>query len=188
MEDKDLEKMFSEDAGQEEEASIENLGQLSKLAKTQLMMEAEVRVIEQELANANERLKNVREVDIPNLMAEMGIKSFTLDTGAKITIKQDIFASIRKENVDQALAFVDSIGLGGIIKDDVAVKFGKGDSEKAKQLTDFCKEQQFNFTEKLHIHPQTLKATIKEQMEKGVQFPEEYFSIHPFNKSVIKTK
>jgi hypothetical protein len=34
----------------------------------------------------------------------------------------------------------------------------------------------------------TLKATVKEQLSRGVEFPDEYFSIAPVNKSIIKIK
>lgn len=188
MDERELNKMFDEDQTEDQEASLDNLGQLSKLAERQMECQAEVAELENKLAMAKEKLKGVQEIDIPNLMMEMGIKSFKLNNGASLSIKSDIFASIRSDHLDEGLQFFEDLGCGGIIKDDVTVKFGKGDSDKAAQVMNFCRTNGYNATEKKHIHPQTLKAEIKQQMERGVDFPDEIFSITPFNKAIIKLK
>jgi hypothetical protein len=189
MDDKELDKLFQADMDSSPEVTLDSLGELAELAKLQINYEHQVSEIEGLLSGLKEKLRQVQEIDIPTMMLGMGMKAFKLESGASITIKQDIFASIRAEKVEAALEFFDKeLGLGSLIKDDVAVKFGKGDEKKAKTLTEFCREAGFNFTEKKYIHPQTLKAEIKRQMETGREFPEELFSIHPFNKAVIKTK
>ena len=182
----DLDKLFEEDGAKPKTASLASLDELSQMATRQLDLMAQVAKAEQALSALKNDLREVQEVAIPNIMAEIGMKSFVLDNGAKLTIKQDIFASIRSDFVPQALAYVEEQGLGGIIKDDVSVKFGKGEQDKSKELAEFCRERGFNFSEKLHIHSQTLKATIKGEMEKSKQWPDEFFSITPFNKAIIK--
>jgi len=60
--------------------------------------------------------------------------------------------------------------------------------EVAKSFMDYCKDAGVNASEKLSVHPSTLKALVKEQMAKGIEFPETFFSVASIRKSVIKTK
>ena len=170
------------------DVTSDSLLDISTLAQNQMEWELRVLQLETDLEHAKEALKQIQENLLPEAMLTVGMKTFTLANGGKITIKEDIFASIRKECLGQAVNWLDENGLGGIVKDQVNVDFGRGELSDTKMLLDFCKDAGFNASEKLSVHSQTLKATIKEQMAKGVQFPEEFFSVMPFKKSVIKTR
>jgi hypothetical protein len=164
------------------------LTELSDLAERQLYYERHICEIEEKLSETKELLRLVSEVYIPETMATIGMSEFKMSNGCKITIKNDVYASIRKDFVAQAINWLDNNGLGDIVKDKVAVDFGRGESDSAKELIKFCEEHGFRASENMSVHPQTLKATVKEQMSRGIEFPEEFFSISPVTKSVIKTK
>lgn len=184
----DLEKMFQEDAEAVQMPSTEELQDIEALTAKQLHLERELKACEEYAKRVSEALKQVQEVAIPNLMATIGLKEFKLKNGMKVTIKEDVYASIRKDFTNQAVAWLDEHNLGDVVKDEVKVNFGRGEKELAKALMEFCEEQGFTADEKLSVHPMTLKAMVKEQMAQGVEFPEEFFSIAPINKSVIKLK
>jgi hypothetical protein len=169
-------------------ATDSELAAISTLASKQLELELEVENLEKKLDIAKEELKRVQEFLLPEAMASVGMSEFRLTNGNKITIRDDIYASIRADHVDQAMMWLTDKGLGGIIKDEVKVNFGRGESEKAAKLLELCKAHGFQASEKLAVHPQTLKATVKEQMARGIAFPEEFFSIAPIRKAVIKIR
>lgn len=164
------------------------LSEISQLAEQQMVLESEVKEYEERLSQANDKLKHIQEVLLPEAMANIGLSEFKLACGAKVSVKDDVYASIRADYMLSAVSWLDSHGLGDIVKDDVSVKFGRGDKAKAEDVVEFCQRSGYNVTEKLSVHPQTLKATVKEQRARGVQFPEEFFSIMPVRKSVIKVK
>ena len=158
--------------------------ELSQLAETQLFLESRCAELEEMLNVEKEKLRLIVEQYLPEAMMAVGIKKFTLKNDYTITVEDDVFTSIRKNFLDQAFKWLDANGLGGVIKDDVTVKFGRG--EDVSGLLDFCKDYGLNVEQKLSVHASTLKALVREQMAKGVQFPSEYFSIAPVKKAVIK--
>ncbi len=164
------------------------LSEISQLAEAQMVLESEVKEYEEILSLKKEDLRNIQEVLLPEAMSAIGLSEFKLACGAKVTVKDDVYASIRADFINNAVAWLDANGLGDIVKDDVSVKFGRGDKAKAEAVVDFCQRAGYNVSEKLSVHPQTLKATVKEQLARGVEFPEEYFSINPVKKSVEKIK
>ena len=180
-----LMRQFMEDANASAPKDLE-LTELADLAERQLYLEGRLKEVEELLEVTKEALRVVQEVHIPEAMAAIGMKKFTLASGYSITIKDDVFASIRKDFVEQAVTWLDANGLGDIVKDEVKVNFGRGQLEDVTGLMDFCRSNGFSASEKMSVHPQTLKATVKEQLAKGVEFPEEFFSVGPVTKAVIK--
>lgn len=181
----DLERMFAQDA-RNKVPTNEELSEITALVNQQLELEAKVSDAEAELESLNERLKYVRENLIPNAMASVGMKEFKLSNGMKLTIKEDVFASIRKDRTYEALRWLDEKDLGGVIKTEVSVSFGRGNNTEAHRLFEYCKIQGYDASEKESVHSQTLKALVKEQMARGLAFPEDLFSITPFKKAVVK--
>ena len=187
MEQVDLMQQMLAD-GETDTLTNDELSELAALATQQLKLEADIAEGNNILAVLAERLRKIQEVAIPDLMASIGMKKFTLANGYTLTIKEDVFASMRADFIPQAVKWLDDHELGGIVKDDVIVKFGRGDAELAKKLMAFCESNQFNAAEKLSVHPMTLKATVREQLAKGVEFPTEFFSTGPIKKAIIKAK
>lgn len=181
-----LMKQFMEDAV--EAPNNDELSEISKLAALQASLMLDIELLNQDLTAKTEHLRQVQEDLLPNAMAAVGMSKFTTTDGYSITIKDDIYASIRKDFINDAVGWLDENGLGGIIKDQVAVDFGRGEFNNVNELMVFCKANGFSASEKLSVHPMTLKATIKEQMAKGMEFPEEFFSVAPVRKAIIKTK
>ena len=182
----DLTEIFKNEV--KEVPTNEELSEVQLLAEKQLELEREVISISEMLDKAKEELKHVQESLLPEAISRLGLSEFKLKNGLKVTIKDDIFASIRADFYDSAISWLDEVGLGDIVKDEVKVNFGRGDYESSKALMTICKEQGFNAIEKMSVHPQTLKATIREQMAKGVEFPDKFFSVGPIRKAVIKIK
>ena len=180
-----LMQQFLKDADSIEPTDVE-LNTIRKLACDQRDWEKKVSQLKFELDSATEALRQIQEFLLPNAMSAVGMSEFKMIDGSKITIKDDLDASVRADHASDAFDWLTEQGLDGIIKDNVTVKFDKGQTENAQIIMAFCKNHKFNAEEKMSVHPQTLKATVKEQMAKGIQFPDELFSIHPRKKAIIK--
>jgi len=164
------------------------LEEVSKLAEKQLHLEREIEIIELHLTDAKNNLRMIQENLLPEAMLACGMEEFKMENGLKIKIKSDIHSSIRKDFVSEAMRWLDEHELGGIIKSQVDVSFARGEAVKSHQLVEYCKAAGFNVSEKESVHPSTLKATVKDQMSRGIQFPDELFSIYQSRKAEIKLK
>lgn len=185
----DLAQMMSKDAESADVKISDTAIQIiSSLALQQLDWESKITQLTVDLEHAQDALRQIQEYLLPETMVSAGMSEFKLVNGSKITIKNDVYASIRKDFIDDAVKWLDENGLGDIVKDKININFGRGESEEARKVIEFCKANGYDAGETLSVHPQTLKATIKEQMSRGVQFPEEFFSIAPVKKAIIKAK
>jgi len=180
-----MEEAIDEFAEGAEELSATQLGQISSLAKQQLALEREIEARSLELKVKAEELRNVSETLLPNAMAEVGMSSFTLDTGEKIEIKKDIYCSVPKEGFPEAEAWLRERGLEGVIKHQVQMLFGKGEDEMALKAAKILVENGFAPTDSKTIHPQTLKALLREQLGQGVDVPLKTFGAYEATKSKI---
>lgn len=183
-----LEEQILEDAVADILPTKDELTTLANLARRQLDLEEQQGVLNATLNVVNESLRQVREIDIPEIMAEIGVRSIKLTDGSEVTIKEEIYASIRAAMSEKAFHWLNENNLGDVIKREISVKFGRGLSEDADELMEYSREHGLSASDKHSVHAMTLKALVKEQMERGVVFPPEYFSIAPVKKSIIKTK
>ena len=166
--------------------SNDALQQISTLASKQLEIIYEIERAEEALKKLEENLRRVQEIDLPNAMAEAGMKSFTLNNGSKITIKDDVAVSIPKDQKYAAYQWLRDNGFGDVIKHNVVVEFGKEDDEAALRLMQYCEKQGKHAEDQQAVHSQTLKALVKEQLAKGVEIPLDLFGAYPYSKAVIK--
>jgi hypothetical protein len=166
----------------------EELGEIAALAFQQVQWENTIARLTKELANATAGLKNIQEKALPDAMATAGLSKFTLTNGMSIEVKKEVFPSISAANEKKAFKWLTDNGFGDVVKDEVKVPFGKGEAAKALVLMTWAKAQGFAATEKLSVHAGTLKALVKEQRARGVEFPADCFSIFDLSKTVVKTK
>lgn len=156
------------------------MAQLQGLAEEQSSAEAEVLRLEQELEKARKKLADVQEHRLPELMKELGLKTFETATGLKIKIKESIHAGISKEREATAFAWLDANGAGKLIKRQFICSFGKEDEAWAKKFArDLAqRKKKVDVIEKKSVHPSTLRVFVAEQLEKGVDIPLETFGVH----------
>jgi hypothetical protein len=181
----DLERMMMEDSIPELPNTYE-LSDIADLAAHQKELTELIEIEETKLSELKKRYRHVSESALPAAMQSVGMTSFIMKDGSKVSIKVDVFASIRADFIPQAIEWLDEHHLGGIVKDEIRINLGPGEIEKAQQIMLFADEQGVSADEKKFVHPGTLKATIKEMRKKGVEFPDEFFSIHDVAKAIIK--
>lgn len=148
-------------------------------------LRAEAENISQQLAAKNETIRILETETLPDMLKNLGLKDLTLSSGAKIAMYDVISASITDENRDEAHNWLREHGHGDIIKNNVTLSFGKGEDEIAKQLVEKLLQMRTagdtkfgDLVQKEAVHPQTLKAFVKDQLTKGEEFPGETFKLY----------
>lgn len=164
----------------------DKLGQLSRYVEIMRKYQSKVAQLEEELKEAKRALTQVEEESIPAYMEELGLKSITLSDGSKVQINSVIYASIPADRHDEAMAWLVSNGHSDLIKLMVQGQFGKEQYETARAVSAYLNDAGAEVSTKESVHPSTLRAFIKEQLEQGEDIPLDVFGARPINKAVIK--
>jgi hypothetical protein len=88
----------------------------------------------------------------------------------------------------QAYEWLRSNGLGDLIKNEVAVTFGVGEDNKAKQLLNLAAEQGYEPQQKEKVEPMTLKALYRERIEAGLDMPSDFFHLYMKDETKLSRK
>tara|TARA_R100000005_G_C4994701_1_gene201653 strand:+ start:441 stop:992 length:552 start_codon:yes stop_codon:yes gene_type:complete len=155
----------------------------------------ELKDLEDEIANAEESIKKLKEqariishVEIPQMMETMNIKKLKLKDGETVEVGKFYSASIPEANKEAAFEWLRNNGLGDIIKNDIIVTFGRGEDNKASNYANLARGQGFEPIQKVGVNPQTLKATLRERVESGLNMPSEIFKTFVGNQTKIKRR
>ena len=135
-------------------------------------IDADTKVLE----TKTERLKDLSERQLPDLLQNVGLKELSLVGGRKVSIKTDYFASIPKGSA-ATYAWLRERNMGGIIKTEIQV-----DKSHLRQLAAASIPYETNES----VHHSTLRAFVKEQFEAGNELPSELFKVHTVERAVIK--
>lgn len=122
---------------------------------------------------------------IPTLLEELNMKSVTLNTGTKVSVEEVYKAYISEENQADAFAWLRENGFDDIIKNDIVVTFGRGEEDNASELYQRLRDEGQAPIQKSGVHHSTLKAFVKEQIQKGVDLPRDKFGVYVTNKVKI---
>ena len=123
---------------------------------------------------------------IPTMMSEMGFSELTLKDNTKLKVTTSYKAHISEANKEMAFNWLRNNGLGDIIKNEISVSFGRNEDNKAADYATLAKERGFQPTQKMKVDPMTLKALVRERIEKGKEMPTEIFGVFTENKTTIK--
>lgn len=167
--------------------SNNEVAEIAALAKLQIQRQIELEKAEIAVKEASENLRQVQEIDLPNAMLQAGVSEIRLPDGQRITLKEDVYASIPKDRMFEALTWLKEHNLADVIKNEIKVNFGKGEEVAAEALIRELNEHGWtNYDSKTTVHPSTLKALIREQLAKGVNIPLDVFGAGPITKALIK--
>lgn len=163
----------------------EELRMISRLAEHQVKIEEEIKNLQNLLDENMQLLKKVSTIDLPAAMQEIGMESFVLNSGRKITLKTDVYCSIPKDDGGKAFRWLRENEFGSIIKNVISTEFGKGEDEKALEAAKVLAEAGFKPNQKESIHAMTLKAFVNEQMNSGKNIPLDLFGAFIVTKSKV---
>ena len=148
-------------------------------------LEDEIQNAEESVSKLKEKAKTLSEYELPKMMEEMHITKLKLKDGESVEIKKIYGASIPPENQEGAFQWLRDHDLGDIIKRDVTVTFGQGEDNKASEYANLAQGQGYEPVQKIGVHPQTLKAIVRERLEAGREMPSDLFKTYAGNRTKI---
>ena len=134
----------------------DELANVSSLAQKQINLTNEVSQIEDMLKAKKEELRLVQEQELPDALSEVGLTQIVLSSGEKISLSEFYSAHISKANQQQAYQWLIENGHEGIIKNEVSLKFNRGESQIVDETVLALKSRGLSPEVKQSIHPSTL--------------------------------
>ena len=160
---------------------------LSNLVRQVEELNKELDIAEQHLKKLKQEKHKLQTDAIPALMDEMGVDR--LDVGdVSVTLKPFVSASIPQDRRAEAHQWLRDNGLDDIIKNDVILSFGRGEDDTAHSIMLDLEQRGFHPESKTHIHSMTLKAFVKERVEKGLPIDLDMFGAYVAKTADIKRK
>lgn len=160
---------------------------LSNLVRQVEELNKELDMAESHLKKLKQEKHKLQTDAIPALMDEMGVDR--LDVGdVSVTLKPFVSASIPQDRRAEAHQWLRDNGLDDIIKNDVVLSFGRGEDETAHSIMLDLEQRGFHPESKTHIHSMTLKAFVKERVEKGLPIDLDMFGAYVAKTADIKRK
>ena len=164
---------------------VNEVDPISKACQDYLKSEDEINNLELMLKSKKESLRQQNEL-IVQLMEERGVRSIKMKDGQSVDIKPFYTGTITKEKQEAAFEWLRDNGYDDIIKNQVVVKFGRAEDEKAQKMYTTFLEKGFDIDRNVKVEPMTLKGFIREMIESGKELPMETFGVFIGHKINIK--
>lgn len=164
----ELTRMAEEDA-QQEPVSPDKLAIIVSTAHQLQRLERSITEAQGVLERLTKEKQRLEFMVLPGLMDESRLKDFTLDDGWKVLREDAVYASISKDNAPVACEWLNKNGYGDIVKTMFTIPVPKGPEAPAavKSLRALLAKHKVVFAYTSAVHPQTLKAFVKESIEKS---------------------
>ena len=179
------EQMFEEDAKSDTKIKIKDLADIGSLGSQLTDLEQKIEIEEQKLKHLKADYKKLSEETIPDKLREVGISEFKLLDGTKLSIQPYYSARITPENKEVCFNWLESNGLGDVIKNTVSANFGRGEDEVAQELMAQLEKDGHTLTQKKWVEPMTWKALVREQVEQGNDLPLDAFNVYIGQKTKV---
>ena len=165
------------DADAFNDLTTQNGTELSGLIKTTTSIMKDLKAAESEVKRLKvERDRYVYDL-LPAKMNETGLSKVEVD-GNQVTLQQFVSGTMPKDPMHREIAFAHlrDIGAGDFIKNEISVRFGLKEDNKAKSVQADLDEQGFDTASKGWVEPSTLKKLIRERIEAGQEIDLEMFN------------
>jgi pyruvate/2-oxoglutarate dehydrogenase complex dihydrolipoamide acyltransferase (E2) component len=192
---------FEEDALQNPTLSSDKLQQIRELSEEMLAIEERLSKWALVARQLQERYEQISNQTLPELMKEVGMSEFKLTTGQIVSVAPFTHASIPSlssiESADPeersqlekrrelAILWLRKHNAESLIKTTIKAVFGKGQSKAAEKYYQQIVSKGFEAKKDEAVHPQTLNKFIREQLEEGIDIPQEPFNLHTGNRAKI---
>ena len=153
-----------------------------------LDVQKEVSELEDKLKKKKEEELKLSEQDIPNLMQKAGAASIKLTDGTAVEIKPYYGARIPASRTEEAFNWLRENNFADLIKNNVTLTFGRNEDNVAKSIVDDLRNKGHNVKQAEKVEPMTLKAFVREQIEKGKDVPSDLFGVYVATRTKLTTK
>ncbi len=156
-----------------------------KLLNEQVQLQNDLETLNDQVKEVQTKLRQVSEKQIPDMAEALKLKKFESPDGLKVTIKEDVKASISAPQKQAAIEYLRKTGNQALVKQDFVIHVD--DYEYTEQYRNTLMDNGFNFDEKLNVNTASLKAFVRRELEAGNKdFDPKTFGVFQFRKTVIK--
>jgi len=163
----------------------EKMADIGPLVQKWYEGKSSVKLLEDQLKAAKDSLEKLETDTLPNALRSAGLKEITLDSGEKVTIVGEVFASIPAAKQEEAFAWFQENDFGDLLRNDIKLGFGKGQDENADSVEELLQGEGIPYERKRNIHWKTLQSFVVGELEAGRELPP---SISWHRKDRIKVK
>jgi hypothetical protein len=163
---------------------------LQRLARQQVAAEREFEQAEEHLKRAREKLDDIAQRQIPEVLTRMGIKKLLTADGLEVTVNEGLRVHTSEERREPSCDWLEAHDQGGIIKRSFNILFSKEDETWARAFEASLRrrKRQLDVVKKREVHPSTLKKVLKDMLESGVDVPLELFGAQRVRIAKVETK
>ena len=160
---------------------------VSQLAMRQLELITSIASKQEEIDILSAQLRNIEERELPDAMLAAGIAELKLENGAKLKVEDGLSLSLPKKNLPDVCEWLTSNGHGDIIRHSLSADIpkGKGSDALRKKITAALTKLGLAFSIDPAVHSGTLKALVREQLEKGANIDLKLFGAYSWKKAQI---
>ena len=165
-----------------------DIPRLTAMAHTAVNLERQLEMLEAELSRVRKEWLDLTRVQLPDIMAEIGLTSFTLADGSRLRIEDMIEGSLPKDPVARAsaVAILESIGGGEMIRNEVVVPFERKQHNVAVNLARELQDRGLVVRVQQDVHHMTLKSFVREKLSHGEEVPFEKLGVFVGRRAVVK--
>jgi hypothetical protein len=151
----------------QEELTLEEdaLLKLRELVTEFQLQEGRIEDLELDLKEQKERMRQIGQVAIPNLMLQHGLSEVRLKSGKKVIVKEQVSVSVPTVKEEAFFKFLKERHEEDIVK--LHFHFDRMPEEQMKALFEFLTEREYAYDSDRGVHPQTLKKYFKELLGVG---------------------
>lgn len=182
----DVSNLFEAAAGSAQ-VDPNSLDRLNEIADEALALEEAVRQMEADLKVASAALNAIKSRQLPEMMAELGLESFTRN-GQTLEVQSFVSGSLPKDEDKRAraIAWLEEHDGAGLIKTQMSLAFGKDDREEAKRIYRLLKAEGAEPATETGVHSATLQAFARERLKNGEEIDTECLGL--YTGRVVKIK
>jgi len=145
-----------------------------ELAYEALAIQQQIDDYEEDLKALKARLRQLLDVELPNIMEQDARDHVVLENGYKVTLKDVVSATMPKDELQRKafFAWLSDHDATDIIKSEIKMTFGKSQHNEALDLAHTLTEQGHSVSVTEGIHTQTLNKFVRERLQSGEELPE----------------
>ena len=172
-------KQAEADADKFKDLSTQGGKDLSDLIKQASTVNKQIDVLEEEVKMLKQKKNSYLFDLIPAKMAEMGMDKVEVD-GNAVSLSTFVSATMPKDPIqrEQAISHLRDIGASDFIKNEVTVKFGVNEDNRARSIQSELEEKGMDTTARVWVEPSTLKKLVRERVENNQRIDMELFNAH----------
>ena len=171
-----------------EQSSNEELASISGLAQQLLVVQKDIEEKKLELKELENQFRQISESSLPEALQSANLSEIVLSDGTKLSVSPFYKGHISDKNRPAALDWLMQNGHGGLIKNEISLKFGRDEDERAQDTIASLQQRGLSPSVKQGVHAQTLNAFVKEQLTNGKDLPSEIFGIYVGSRAKIERK